>query len=241
MQCPIFFEKARKNLTLATDRQPTAHYSEVPKAQIILNMFDTYQSLLYLGESVDLDSAHKSYTSNVDFANRLIGYYDTLTSKESKNEREQRSNIFGTLGELSIILLLQRHTTNDLKTQNEVVLPSFFSEDRSLTSGGINESWDVTYLEKPDSNEPFGYRHKIQSKTRYHADSTKTYEDSIRMVYVNDNLKINRYVKDRRLPIFAIPIECDAELQNSDSKKEAGAALDIRTGRLFDVLMPAFD
>lgn len=135
--------------------------------------------------------------------NRLNILSQASKAQESYEVGRKISDLSGIAGELALLLLHQRFSTNKLHNEEQIALPSRISED----NGGANRSkgsyirrgWDISILQQ-FSDEEITLPYKVQAKTKQYEPTTETvYSDDIVVVNIKEDLALQKE-KAHRLP-----------------------------------------
>jgi hypothetical protein len=162
---------------------------------------------------------------------RMLG--EIAAKKQYELSGDQRISFAGELGEISVLLLLQRAALK-IGSTGYWPYPSLFSEDNTMRSSikscSVRNSWDISVLTQTDSANPPERSYALQVKTKRHArDHRNEYAQGISVIFLQDI--VDKYRNDKEPLSVVVPRILEHEANDEDYAK---VALDEMTDRLLD-------
>lgn len=148
------------------------------------------------------------------------------------SSNEQRRTFSGELGEISILLLLQRAALQ-IGPRSYWPYPALVTEDNIVgrsASDAVRSNWDVSVMTHTDEGQIPELTYALQVKTRRHAaDHRDEYGEGIKVVYLQD--VVNEF-KAKKEPLAGVVSRLF--LHQEEGQRYAGEVLDKAVDTLLD-------
>jgi len=157
----------------------------------------------------------------------------------SKDNLNQLLHLSGIIGELAVTLLMQRFIRHELADEEQLALPSRFSEDRGIRrkrGSPIVTAWDVSIFQQ-FTDEDIEMPYKIQVKTtwNHHKQDKFSYTDDISSVFIKEDLAITTKEQQYGFSPSFIISDILAEQEGSHTAQTTNR-LNSRTEKLLDAI-----
>jgi hypothetical protein len=168
------------------------------------------------------------YEGLVRLSNSLLDHSTEYRYAKDDDAIELR----GILGEMAVLLLLQRFAINELPESSWIPVQSYFSEDHggNCISTTTKPAWDINIFTQLDKTEPIQQTYKIQVKT-HEKDFLPYQESALDIININQDLSLDE--KESRIASLIIR-SCLAEKKNPNNCERIASMLDERTDRMLD-------
>ena len=140
----------------------------------------------------------------------------------------------GTLGELAVLALAQRHSLREVDGQGWLPLQSLFSEDHGgdCLEDKDSSSWDMTIFTQYDHKDPLQETYKIQTKSSLYSPRAT---GDITTVSIRPDLLLYPEEGTHRV-VSEILVGCMFEISKPDRAQRVTHQLDKRTEQMLDVI-----
>lgn len=158
---------------------------------------------------------------------------------DTKELRDRRIRLSGIIGELSILMLLNRFIKYELDDQEQIALPSRLTEDRGINrrkGSSLVNAWDVSLFQQFEGYD-IEMPNKIQVKTTSKNSNSNhfAYQSDIANVYIKEDLAITAKEQQYGFSPSIIISDILAEQEGSHTTQITNR-LDNRTEKLLDVI-----
>ncbi|MFO0920256.1 MAG: hypothetical protein U0451_01130 [Candidatus Saccharimonadales bacterium] len=199
-----------------------------------------YQVMLLSETLPDFKVRNRMYDNLCQIGECAIGKFSELTTQErTRLNIERQMRLAGTIGELSILLMLQRFARNKLNNREQLTLPSRLSEDNGINrraGSPIAKAWDINIFQQFDTDDIIDNPFKIQVKTRKPRHQKHySYNDEITLVHIREDLFVADKENHDKLSPLTIIRELIHDYRGSATKTLL-RRLDNRTEKLLDIL-----
>lgn len=144
------------------------------------------------------------------------------------------TEVKGTLGELAVLALAQRHALREVDGQGWLPMQSLFSEDQGgdCLEDKESSSWDMTIFTQYDPKDPLQETYKIQTKSSLYSPRET---GDITTVSIRPDLLLYPEEGTHRV-VSEILVGCMFEISKPDRAQRVTRQLDKRTEQMLDVI-----
>jgi len=202
--------------------------STIAKAGAKLSQIDLYRKINSYERLPSQTEAVNAYRGLVSESVK----YSKLSSLDPISQNNDNIELRGHLAEMSVLLLAQRFSINEMPEATWSPVQSYFSEDHGDSC--INKSsvptWDINIFTKLDVDEPIENPYKLQVKSIKN-ERTLENDSGANTIYVREDLRLsNNEINVAGRIINAV----DIELNRPESAERLTRELDLRTEMLLE-------
>jgi len=195
----------------------------------------SYQAILTAGSLPKREARSAMYLRLMGLGRMSITRLAELAGPEASIARiDERKDLAGTIGELSVLLLMQRFARQELDDKEQITLPSRFSEDRGKKrhrGSTIVNAWDLSVFQQFSSSDQIEMPYRIQVKTRENNHNPHyEYGKGISLVRIREDLSLSSDEHRNN----SLGIKIIKELLDESNSSATTETLNARTELLLD-------
>ncbi len=220
---------ARRNFKFARDSlDPRTTLPIRAKSGSKINQLDIFKDIHVNNKLPRLNLAREAYR-NILFETKK---YQDISDNSPLSQMNEDLEMRGHLGEMAILLLLQRFSLNEMEEGTWTPLQSYFSEDHggSCLSRSDIPTWDINIFTKLGRDEPLDKTYNLQVKSNKNA-YTLAKDIGADTIYIREDLKLSR--NEQRVASLIIHAAYFEMTRPNDSSR-ISYDLDTRTEKLLD-------
>ncbi len=155
---------------------------------------------------------------------------------DENNQSRISSNIKGVLGEMAVLLLIERYALKEIGADSFVALQSMLSEDHGgdCIRYDISPSWDINILTRLSLEEAIEKTYRLQIKnSKFYFPNTKRNDLFVTNVFLDPDLAV--YENEQNISERIIR-GCYIEMHNLASLERLSSELDKRNEQLLEII-----
>lgn len=155
---------------------------------------------------------------------------------DENNQYHTMSNIKGVLGEMAVLLLIDRYALNDIGPDSFVALQSILSEDHGGDCLHYDSSpaWDINILTRLSLEEAIEKTYRLQIKnSKFYCPNMKRNDLFVTNVFLDPDLAVDKH--ELKIPEKIIR-GCNVELNYPVSVERLSSELDKRQEQLLEII-----
>ncbi len=205
-------------------------YVNSTKARLRKHQLPAFHHMLARYKLPTNNNLSEIYSDLVTSSNELLDYSNNSPRSQDKTSLEAR----GVLGEMTILLLLQRFALNNMPEGTWTPLQSYFSEDHggNCIANSDVPSWDINIFTQLEKKARINKTYSLQIKANMN-DYCMAGNKEADTIYILEDLRLNP--NEHRIG-GAIIKACQIELEEVSNSERITNILDDRTEKLMDKL-----
>lgn len=229
-QAKASYKKVIRNVH---QENPETNASNKLRSGLRLAQIPSLNSILKSDQIPNLSTFTSMYSKIVNLgATTLAAYPDVFV-----DQHDTTLEVKGTLGEIALLALAQRHSLREVNGEGWLPLQSFFSQDHGgdCQENTEGHAWDMTIFTQYDPDCPLESTYKIQDKIFF--DGQNRVNNDITTIGVRPDLQIRQNEYSSTI-IKSILLGCQIEYNAVEPRKaeRITSELDFRTNKLLSIL-----
>lgn len=224
----VYFDEARVQYERLAQSSRVGERSIAGRAEMTHINFTSIQSIFFAGVIAPFAVRSSTYSDLIG-----AGLRQTDSLHRMRDWDKEKAEVIGNVGEIAVMLLLQRFGLQDDCEDSWAAVPSFAFEDKGTGKHFESSTWDISVFTQYDRETAPERNYKVQVKAsdRY----GKVYDEDISQVHVYPDLYLgNEDIHAVKSGHFLSKIIAECAIEQE--KGLLTERLDARTEKLLDIL-----